>query len=84
MSEKKFALPKISFPKPDKEAVKKASVCGATLAAVAVSCALVLSGTNTLLSALVGDEAPPAASDSSDNSAVGAAIPSVSEEVAAK
>ncbi len=84
MSDKKFALPKISLPKPDKETVKKASVSGAILAAVAVSCALLLSGTNTLLSAIVGEESTPAVTDTTGNGAETTAMPSPEEEVAAK
>lgn len=80
MSDKKFTLPKLSLPKPDKEAVKKASVSGAALAAVAVSCALLLSGANTLLSALIGDESTPPVTDIAENTAV----PSPEEEVAVK
>lgn len=84
MRDKKITLPKISLPKPDKETVKKASVSGAVLAAVAVSCALLLSGTNTLLSALVGEESSPAVSNTAENGAENAAMPSPEEEVAVK
>lgn len=80
MSDKKFTLPKLSFPKPDKAAVKKASLSGAALAAVAVSCALLLSGANTLLSALIEDENTPAVAE---NGAGNTAMPSP-EEVAVK
>lgn len=80
MSDKKFTLPKISFPKPDKAAVKKVSLSGAALAAVAVSCALLLSGANTLLSALIGDENTPAVAE---NGVGNTAMPSP-EEVAVK
>lgn len=81
MSDKKFTLPKLSFPKPDKAAVKKASLSGAALAAVAVSCALLLSGANTLLSALIGDENTPAVAE---NGAENTVMPSPEEEVAVK
>ncbi len=84
MSDKKITLPKISLPRPDKETVKKASVSGAVLAAVAVSCALLLSGTNTLLSALVGEEIPPAVIDTAESGAENAALPSPEEEVTVK
>ena len=80
MNDKKFTLPKLSLPKPDKAAVKKASLSGAALAAVAVSCALLLSGANTLLSALIGDENTPAVAE---NGAGNTAMPSP-EEVAVK
>lgn len=80
MSDKKFALPKISLPKPDKETVKKASVSGAVLAAVAVSCALLLCGTNLLLSAFTGDENSPGIINSGENTA----MPSPEQEVAVK
>lgn len=84
MSDKKFTLPKISLPKPDKETVKKASVSGAILAAVTVSCALLLSGTNTLLSALVGEENSPVVTDTAENSVENTVMPSTTEEVAVK
>ncbi len=84
MSDKKFTLPKLSFPKPDKAAVKKASLSGAALAAVAVSCALLLSGANTLLSALIGDENTPAVADTAENGAENTVMPSPEEEVAVK
>lgn len=84
MSDKKFTLPRLSLPKPDKEALKKAGVSGAVLAAVAVSCALLLSGANTLLSAFIGDEAPPPVADAAENSAEGTAVPSTEEEAAVK
>ncbi len=84
MSDKKITLPKISLPKPDKETVKKASCSGAILAAVAFSCALLLSGTNTLISGLSGNENPPAVADTAENSAEAAAMPSSDEEVAVK
>ncbi len=84
MSDKKITLPKISLPKPDKETIKKASVSGAMLAAVAVSCALLLCGTNMLLSALVGEERTPAITDTAQSGAENAAMPSTTEEVAVK
>ena len=84
MSDKKFTFPKISLPKPDKETVKKASVSGAILVAVAVSCALVLSGTNALLSALVGDENTPAVTDTAESNTENTVMPSATEEVAVK
>lgn len=84
MSDKKFTLPRLSLPKPDKAAVKKVWVSGAALAAVAVSCALLLSGANTLLPALIGDENIPPVADTAENGAEGTAVPSPEEEVAVK
>ena len=84
MSDKKITLPKISLPKPDKETVKKASLSGAILAAIVFSCALLLSGTNTLISALSGNENPPAAAVSAGNGTEVTAMPSSDVEVTVK
>ncbi len=84
MSDKKITLPKIFLPKPDKETVKKASVSGAILAAVAVSCALLLSGTNTLLSAIIGEESTHSVTHTAGNDAETTAMLSPEQEVAVK
>ena len=84
MSDKKFAFPKISLPELNKEIRKKALVCGAAFAAVTVTCALLLSGVNALLTAVTGEISAPAVSDAAENIAESAAASSSQEEVAVK
>lgn len=84
MSNKKFLLPKISLPKLERELASKCLLSGAFLAAITVSCALLLSGTNTLLSALVREENTASVTDLSESDLANTDIPSSQEEVSVK